>query len=111
MRQIPLCQAKMLMFTGDSLSAPQALALGLVNEVVPRAQLMDQALALAARVATMSAQTLKLLKQAMLHGAQMPLGSALAYERAMLGIAFDHADAREGCTAFLEKRPARFAGT
>ena len=59
----------------------------------------------------MSAQTLKLLKQAMLHGAQMPLGSALAYERAMLGIAFDHADAREGCTAFLEKRPARFAGT
>ena len=111
MRQIPLCQAKKLMFTADSLSAPQALALGLVNEVLPRDELMPAAMALAARVASMSAQTLKLLKHAMLHGAEMPLESALAYERAMLGIAFDHADAREGCTAFLEKRPARFAGT
>ena len=111
MRQIPLCHAKKLMFTGDALDAAQALELGLVNEVAPRAELMDRALALAARVASMSAQTLKLLKHAMLHGAQMPLESALAYERAMLGIAFDHADAREGCNAFLEKRPARFAGT
>ena len=110
MRQIPLCQAKKLMFTADSLTAPQALALGLVNEVLPRAELMAAALALAARVATMSAQTLKLLKHAMLHGAEMPLESALAYERAMLGIAFDHPDAREGCNAFLEKRPARFEG-
>jgi enoyl-CoA hydratase len=111
MRQIPLCQAKKLMFTADSLTAPQALALGLVNEVLPRAELMPAAMALAARVAGMSAQTLKLLKHAMLHGAEMPLESALAYERAMLGIAFDHPDAREGCHAFLAKRPARFAGT
>lgn len=111
MRQIPLCQAKRLMFTGDALSAPQALELGLVNEVLPRAELMTKALALAARVATMSAQALKLLKHAMLHGAQMPLEGALAYERAMLGIAFDHPDAREGCSAFLAKRPARFQGT
>jgi enoyl-CoA hydratase len=111
MRQIPLCQAKKLMFTADSLTAAQALQLGLVNEVVPRAELMAAAMALAARVASMSAQTLKLLKHAMLHGAEMPLESALAYERAMLGIAFDHPDAREGCNAFLQKRPARFAGT
>jgi enoyl-CoA hydratase len=111
MRQIPLCQAKLLMFTGETLSAPQAQALGLVNAVVPRTELMSHALALAARVAKLSAQTLKLLKHAMLHGAEMPLEGALAYERAMLGIAFDHPDAREGCNAFLDKRPARFEGT
>ena len=79
--------------------------------MLPRVDLMAAAKALAARVANMSAQTLKLLKHAMLHGAEMPLDGALAYERAMLGIAFDHADAREGCTAFLDKRPARFQGT
>lgn len=116
MRQIPLCHAKRLMFTGDSLDATQALALGLVNEVLPRAQLMPQALALAARIAAMSPQTLKLLKllkllkHSMLNGAEMPLDAALAYERALVGVVIDHPDAREGCQAFLEKRPARFTG-
>lgn len=108
MRQIPLCQAKRLMFSGDPLDAGQALALGLVNEVCPRAELMDQAMALAARIAGQSAQTLKLLKHAMLHGAEMPLPQALAYERAMLSVVLDHPDAKEGCQAFLDKRPARF---
>ena len=41
-------------------------------------------------------------------GAEMPLDQALAYERAMLGLVLDHPDAKEGCQAFLEKRPARF---
>ncbi len=109
MRQIPLCQAKLLMFTGDVLDAARALALGLVNEVVPRAGLDAAATALALRVAAMSTQTLKLLKHAMLNGAEMPLDGALAYERALVGVVFDHADAREGCAAFVAKRPPRFA--
>ncbi len=110
MRQIPLCQAKMLMFTGRHLDAGQALALGLVNEVLPRAELMPRAMALAAQIATQSPQTLKLLKHAMLNGAEMPLDQALAYERAMLALVLDHPDAQEGCRAFLEKRAARFGG-
>ena len=110
MRQIPLCHAKKLMFTGEHLKADQALSLGLVNEVCPRAELMPRAMALAAQMATMSAQTLKLLKHAMLHGAEMPLEQALAYERAMLSVVLDHADSKEGCQAFLDKRPANFEG-
>lgn len=109
MRQIPLCQAKQLMFTGQHLNAAQALALGLVNEVLPRAELMPRALALAEQVAAMSPQTLKLLKHAMLHGAEMPLEQALAYERAMLSLVLDHPDAKEGCQAFLDKRAPRFS--
>lgn len=110
MRQIPMCQAKHLMFTGDFLDASQALALGLVNEVVPRADLMHRALALGERMAGHSPLTLKLLKQAMLNGSEMPLSAGLAYERAMLSVVFDSADAREGCQAFLEKREALFKG-
>ncbi len=108
MRQIPLCHAKKLMFTGDHLDARQALELGLVNEVWPRAELMPRTMALAERIAGMSPQTLKLLKHAMLNGAEMPLAQALDYERAMLGLVLDHPDAKEGCQAFLEKRPPRF---
>lgn len=110
MRQIAPCHAKRMMFTGAHLDAATALSLGLVNEVVPRAELMARAMETAGRIAEMSAQTLKLMKQAMLHGAEMPLDGALAYERAMLSVAFDHPDAREGCTAFLEKRKPRFGG-
>lgn len=110
MRQLPLCQAKKLMLTGEHLDATQALAMGLVNEVHPRSELMGRAMALATRIAGMSPQTLKLLKHAMLHGAEMPLEQALAYERAMLSVVLDHPDAKEGCQAFLEKRPAQFTG-
>ena len=73
-------------------------------------QLLPRALALAAQVASMSPQTLKLLKHAMLQGAEMPLEQALAYERAMLAVVLDHDDAREGCQAFLDKRRPRFSG-
>ena len=108
MRQIPLCQAKKLMFTGERLDAAAALALGLVNEVLPRADLMTRTMALAAQIATMSPQTLKLLKHSMRHGAQMSLDQALAYERAMVAVVFDHPDSKEGCEAFLQRRTPRF---
>lgn len=108
MRQIPLCQAKWLMYTGDPIDAARAQALGLVNEVVPRAGLREAAMALAQRLAANSAQALKLLKHAMLHGREMPLEAALAYERSLVGVLFDHPDVKEGCSAFVEKRPARF---
>jgi enoyl-CoA hydratase len=110
MRQIPLCQAKLLMFTGDFLDAPQALAMGLVNQVAPRASLMAETLQLASRIADKSPVALKLLKESMLHGADMPLTSALAYEGATIALVLDSKDAHEGCSAFLEKRKAIFEG-
>lgn len=110
LRQIPACRARELMFTGDRIGAAEAVALGLANRVVPAAQLLADALALAARIAGKSPLTLKLLKRNLLHGADMPLPAALAHEQAMISLVLDSFDAHEGCRAFLEKRPAAFRG-
>jgi enoyl-CoA hydratase len=110
-RQVPLCRAKEIMFTGDPIGAEEAVAIGLANRVVPREKLMDQALALAAKIASKSPLILKLLKRTLRHGADMPGSAALSYEQAMIGLVLDSRDAHEGCTAFLEKRAARFTGT
>lgn len=110
MRQIPLCQAKLLMFTGDFISAAEAVQLGLVNRAVPRTQLLEQTLALAQRIAANSTWALRLLKSSMLHGADMPLPAALAHEAATISLVLDSDDAHEGCSAFLEKRKPVFQG-
>lgn len=109
-RQIPLCRAKELMFTGGRIDAAEAERLGLINRVVPDAELLDQALALAASIATTSPLVLKLLKRTLNDGADMPLPSALRHEQAMIGLVLDSADAHEGCQAFLQKRQASFRG-
>jgi enoyl-CoA hydratase len=51
------------------------------------------------------------MKRALSDGADMPLPSALAHEKAMASLVFDSADAHEGCSAFLEKRKAVFRGS
>jgi enoyl-CoA hydratase len=109
-RQVPLCRAKELMFTGDQITAAEAVALGLCNRALPRERLLDEALSLAARIAQRSPLTLKLLKRNLRDGAEMPLPSALAHEQAMIGLVLDSADAHEGCRAFLDKRAPRFTG-
>lgn len=109
-RQIPLCKAKELMFTGDQITAQEAVSLGLCNRSVPRSVLMEEALTVAARIAYKSPLVLKLLKRNLRHGAEMPLDSALAHEQAMIGLVLDSRDAHEGCSAFLEKRRADFKG-
>ncbi len=109
-RQVPLCRAKELMFTGDQITAREAVEIGLANRAVPRASLMDETLALAHRIAEKSPVTLKLLKRTLRDGAEMPLGAALAHEQAMIGLVLDSRDAHEGCGAFLEKRKAQFTG-
>jgi enoyl-CoA hydratase len=110
MRQIPLCKAKELMFTGNRISAADAERLGLINKVVEDAQLMTEVLSLADGIAQKSPLVLKLLKRAMVDGDEMPLRAALRYEQAVIGLVLDSADAHEGCSAFLEKRPATFRG-
>lgn len=98
------------MFTGNQISAEEAVRIGLANRVVPKAQLMAEASALAAKIAAKSPLVLKLLKRTLRHGGEMPLSAALAHEQAMIGLVLDTADSKEGCGAFLEKRPPQFSG-
>lgn len=110
MRQIPLCRAKEMMFAGEPIAADEAVALGLANRVVPADRLMEEAFALAEKIAHKSPLVLKLLKRTMAAGADMPLPSALAHEQAVVSLVLDSEDAHEGCSAFLEKREANFTG-
>jgi enoyl-CoA hydratase len=110
MRQIAPCRAKEMMFTGDQISADEAVAFGLCNRVVAPDVLMGETLALARKIAGKSPLVLKLLKRNLREGGEMPLGAALAHEQAMIGLVLDTADAHEGCSAFLEKRPPQFKG-
>ncbi|PTM42756.1 enoyl-CoA hydratase/isomerase family protein [Bosea sp. 124] len=109
-RQIPLCKAKELMFTGARIDATEAEKLGLINRVVPDAEALPQALALAETIASKSPLVLKLLKRTMSDGLDMPLPASLRHEQAMIGLVLDTQDAHEGCQAFLQKRPAQFKG-
>jgi len=110
LRQIPLCKAKELMFTGEWITAQEALALGIANRVVAKEIVMENALAFAQKMATKSPLALKLIKRALLQGGDMPLNAARAYEHSLIALAFESHDMHEGCRAFLEKRPAQFKG-
>lgn len=109
-RQIPLCKAKELMFTGSRISAADAERLGLINRVVPAAELMATVMEQAQAIAAKSPLVLKLLKRALADGGDMALPSALRHEQAMISLVLDSADAHEGCSAFLEKRQPNFRG-
>ncbi len=109
-RQIPLCKAKELMFTGDRIGAEDAERLGLINKVVSAGELMTTVMALADQIAAKSPLILKLLKRTLVDGDEMPLRAALRHEQAMIGLVLDSSDAHEGCSAFTEKRKAQFRG-
>ena len=109
-RQIPLCRAKEIMFTGEMISAEEAVAIGLANKVVPKADVMTAAREIAAKIASKSPLVLKLLKRTLSSGADMPLSAAIAHEQAMIGLVLDTEDSKEGCGAFLEKRAPKFTG-
>jgi enoyl-CoA hydratase len=110
LRQVPRCRAKEMMFTGRHITAAEAVEIGLINRVVPKDALMDEAMSVAAAIAKKSPLVLKLLKRTLEDGADMALPAALRHEQAMIGLVLDSADAHEGCKAFLEKRDAVFTG-
>jgi enoyl-CoA hydratase len=109
-RQVPLCRAKEIMFSGRHFSAETALEIGLINRIVPPADLMGETLAFAEGLAEKSPLILKILKRTISDGGDMTLAAGLAHEKIMASIVFDSADAHEGCRAFLEKRKANFTG-
>jgi len=93
-----------LLLTGEMVSAAEALRIGLVDEVVPAADLMSRARALASAFASAAPIAVRQCLAAVREGYDMPLREALAYEAALFGICCGTADKAEGTRAFLEKR-------
>ncbi len=110
-RQIPLCHAKDLLFSGNPVSAQRALEIGLVNYVTSKESLMEEALAHAAHLASRPRVAMRLLKAAVVQGGDMPLSAALEYERSLAGLSFATHDAHEGLSAFAEKRTPKYSET
>ena len=105
---IGLGRASEAIFTNTPISAEEALRLGIVNRVVPQAELKEQAAEWAARLASGPVQAMGLSKRA-LNKAMLPhLEQVLEYEATLQDIAGDGAEFREGWQAFLEKRPPHF---
>lgn len=99
---------EMLMF-GEQVPAAEALAMGLVNRVVPDDALMREATALARKLATKSPAALAKVKETVERGLPLTLVEGLREEARCYVEAYVSGDAREGIRAFLEKRPPRFS--
>jgi enoyl-CoA hydratase len=109
-RIVGLGRAKEMILTGARWDAARALEAGLVTRVVPLADLMPAARALAEQVLALGPLAVKLAKAALNASSQMPLAAGLAFESTAQAITFESDDKMEGTTAFLEKRKPVFRG-
>jgi enoyl-CoA hydratase len=99
-----------LLLTGRTVSADEALALGLVQRVVPQDQLLSEAEKLLREILANAPLAVRLCLEAVHRGAALPLADALALEADLFSISTGSADAREGTAAFLAKRKPDFKG-
>jgi enoyl-CoA hydratase len=100
-----------LLLTGDQITAQEAHRLGLVNRVVPGADLLAQAKALAASLAAKAPIAIRYILEAVHKGLEMPFPQAQIFEATLFGLVASTDDMREGTKAFLEKRKADFKGS
>lgn len=109
-RLVPVGTAKRLLFTGDRISAAEALRIGLVDEVVPTADALPHAMALAERIARNAPLAVSAAKTAVNLGLELGLSEALRLETTLFAELFRTSDVEEGVAAFLGKRPPDFKG-
>jgi enoyl-CoA hydratase len=109
-RMIGRTAATEMLLTGEPIDAEAALALGLVNAVVAPDELQDEVFELADKIASKAPLAVAAIRQAVHTGIDVPIHDALIAERIEFTRVFDTEDAREGVSAFLEKRPPAWQG-
>lgn len=97
--------------TGMRISAEQALAAGMVSELVPSGQALARAVELAATIANMPPLAVRSIRRAVRDGRDLPLEEGLALERKLFVELFGSMDQKEGMRAFLDKRSPVYTGT
>jgi len=110
-RQVPRAKAMEILLLGQPMPVAEAWRIGLVNEVLPRVQVLDRALELARRVAGNGPIAVRAVKEAVRRSEGSSLEEALQIESEVGVAVFTSKDAIEGPLAFMEKRPPRFTGT
>ena len=109
-RNVAHKHALQMLLTGDLIDAQTALRFGLVNELVPAEQLEAATRNLATKIASKSALTLAIGKEAFYRQAELPLADAYAYTRDVMVANLEAQDAQEGINAFIDKRPPVWCG-
>ena len=103
-------KAMEMILTGRPITANEALAMGLVNKVVPVELFLEEAKAMAKEIAKKSPVAVRLAKEAVLKTFDMSITEGLEFERKNFYMLFASEDQKEGMKAFLEKRQASFVG-
>lgn len=109
-RSSSICIAKQYIFTGDFFDAATAEKIGLVNMVVPAAEVMDTARKFARKLCRKSPLALREAKQAVNMSMNLDIKSGCRAEQIAWSMLFSSEDQKEGMTAFLENRKADFKG-
>jgi enoyl-CoA hydratase len=107
-RLIGMGRALELMLSAGRVKADEAYRLGLVNRVVPQAQLLDEAVGLAEKILKNGPLAVSAVLEAVNRGLQLSMDDAQRLESGLFGILAASEDMHEGLNAFLEKRPAKF---
>lgn len=100
--------ANELLFSGNIIDAEEALRIGLVNKVFPQEELLQYCLELAKTIASRGPLAVRLCKEAVNNGMEMDLSRACQYEVDLFSLCFASKEQKEGMSAFMEKRAAKF---
>jgi enoyl-CoA hydratase len=109
-RRVGLARARELVYSGDMVTAEQALAMGLVNAVHPAGELLLRARDMALKIASRGPLAVAAAKRVMLRGQPLDLPAACELEAQAFSALFGTEDQRAGMKAFMEKSKAVFAG-
>jgi len=109
-RAVGKAKAMDMILTGRMIDAAEAERIGLVSRVVPAAELLTEALAVAAKIAALSPVAAMMCKEMVEAAFETPLAQGLRLERRLFQSLFATADQKEGMAAFLEKRKPAFKG-
>jgi len=107
-RAVGKAKAMDLCLTGRMMDAQEAERSGLVSRVVPAAQLMNEAMAVATQIASMSLPSVMVLKESVNRAYESPLSEGVLFERRVFHALFATEDQKEGMRAFMEKRTPDF---